>query len=260
MEPDVNIKLTLSYDGSGFHGFQKQKGGERTVQGELERALGALAGEAGETVGASRTDAGVHALGQCVSFRYAGPVPPDRVAAALNTLLPRDVTAAVSEAAPDDFHARFSTVAKTYCYVCVESPHVVPVFRGLALNLPRRLDRERVRDALGAFIGTHDFSAFANVSDTPRDPVKTIHAFELVERPPFLVFRVTGSGFLYRMVRNMAGAAIEAGAGRCDAERIRAALADRGRAPGIPTLPPQALYLVRVHYTENDVSQPVPFL
>lgn len=248
------IKLTLEYDGTGFHGFQKQpEGAVRTVQGELETALCTLAGRPVQVHGAGRTDAGVHALGQVASFEWSGCVPAERVAPALGPLLPPDLAATHSEAAPEGFHAQFSAVAKTYAYLCYAARHPAPLLRHRALHVPPAFDPERAAAALAPFTGTHDFSAFENAGSSPRDPVKTIHAFTLEMRPPFFVFLVTGTGFLYRQVRNMAGAAVEAGLGKTDAQGVARALESHDRSLGGPTLPAHGLYMVRVFYDPDSV-------
>ena len=249
----VNVKMIVQYDGSGFHGFQKQKGAVRTVQSELESALEELTGRAVEIKGAGRTDTGVHALGQVVSFRCGGPVPADRLAEALATRLPRDINTRTSEAVPGDFSARFSAVGKTYQYVFYPARRPVPFLRNTALNIPRGFDPALARQAADLFVGTHDFSGFQNSSDTPRDPVKTMHGCEVVEEGGFTIFRVTGSGFLYRMVRNMAGTLLEAGLGKISADRVAAALDSGDRALAGPTLPPCGLYLMRVYYDPENI-------
>lgn len=244
-----NIRVLLQYDGTDFHGFQKQQGGVRTVQGELEDALFNLLGEQEEIIGASRTDAGVHALGQVVNFKAShGVIPPDKVAAAAHRFLPSDISLVSSEGVPLDFHARYSAKSKEYLYVCYRSPHPIPFLRRNALEVHPDINIERMREASACFIGTHDFSAFRNESDTPVDPVKTIYSFDVEERDKFVLFRVKGSGFLYRMVRNMAGTLLEVGRGRWKSEYVREILLSCDRVAAGPTLPPHALYLLRVEY------------
>jgi tRNA pseudouridine38-40 synthase len=255
MHEQTIVKLTLQYDGTGFHGFQKQKhGAVRTVQQDLECALGGLAARPVEVQGAGRTDAGVHALGQVVSFAWSGALPPERVAPALGPLLPPDMAALESEAAPHDFHAQFSAVAKTYAYLCYPARRPAPLLRHRALHVPAAFDPALAEAALEPLVGTHDFSAFENAGSTPRDPVKTIHAFTLERRPPFFIFLVTGSGFLYRQVRNMVGAAVDAGLGRMGPQDITRALESRDRALAGPCLPAHGLYMVRVFYEPSLVS------
>ena len=248
MSGTATIKMTVQYDGSAYHGYQKQKGGIATVQSSLEEALGKLLGRPIEIVGASRTDAGVHALGQVVSFSVESNIPPDRMAPALSPLLPPTISAVHSERKPVGFNARFDAKAKTYHYLCYEAKHAVPFYRHYALNVPCNFDAAKAAAAMERFVGTHDFTAFENQGSSQRDSVKTISAFEIERFGPFIKFQVTGTGFLYKMVRNMVGAAIEAGLGRMTPEGIDGALRSGRRELAGPTLPPQGLYLIRVLY------------
>lgn len=246
----VNVHLTVQYDGSEFHGFQRQKG-VRTVQGELERGLGELLGEEIELSAASRTDAGVHALGQSAGFRCArGGVPPERIAPAAARFLPPDILIRGSREVPDDFHARFSAKGKEYLYLCYRSPHALPVLRRNALSVPGELDVEAMRKAAGSFVGTHDFTSFGNREAEERDPVKTIFGFGLAGWRGFVVFRVRGSGFLYRMVRAMVGTLLEVGGGSRGAGDVAGILKARDRGAAGRTVGPQGLYLMRVFYEE----------
>ncbi|MFH1538445.1 MAG: tRNA pseudouridine(38-40) synthase TruA [bacterium] len=247
----VNVHLVVQYDGSGFHGFQKQAG-VRTVQGELERGLGELLGQGVELSASSRTDAGVHAMGQSVSFRVArGGLPPERIAPAAARFLPEDILAVSSREAPPEFHARHSATGKEYMYLCYRSAHTtLPVLRRNALRVPEKLDVGAMRKGAGHFAGTHDFSSFAGKDDAERDPVKTIFGFGVSEWRRFIVFRVRGSGFLYRMVRAMVGTLLEVGAGSRGADGIPETLAARSRGAAGRTAGPEGLYLMRVFYEE----------
>lgn len=247
----ATVKMILQYDGADFHGFQKQKTGERTVQGEIEKALGELLGRETPTIGSSRTDARVHAVGQVVSFESYGPAPPEKLSFAVQRLLPRDLSAVSSSRERDGFNARTDAKGKTYVYACYRSTKPAPFLIKHALNIPRSFDPKLAAAAMERFVGTHDFSAYENQGSTKRDPVRTIEEFTIVETPPFVKFAVTGSGFLYKMVRNMCGAALEAGMGKTTPERVSEALKTGNRKLGGPTLPPQGLYLVRVYYSDD---------
>jgi len=242
------IKLTVSYDGFCFHGFQRQGSGHRTVQSELESALGELLGRETETFGASRTDAGVHALGQVVHFSAETGIPPERIAPSLRSYLPYDLSAVGSEEAAPDFHARFSATGKLYFYIVNRSKYPMPFLRHAALHVHGELDIGRMKEALKYFIGEHDFSAFRNLGSQPSDPVRAIDVFDLKENGPFLIFSVHGSAFLYRMVRNLVGTVIEVGRRRIEPEEISEIIAKKDRSMAGPTLPPQGLYLIRVDY------------
>lgn len=242
------MKLTIQYDGALFHGFQKQKDGTRTVQGDLEEALGKLTGAPAPTEGAGRTDAGVHALGQVVSFKTTTAIPPEKIAPALREHLPADIQAARSEQAGDDFSARFSARAKEYRYYLYNTDAPVPMLRNYALFEPGELDLDAMAAALRAMEGRRDFSALRNEGSSPSDPVKTLYRTEIGRRDCFLEIVVYGSGFLYKMVRNIVGAALEVGRGRRGPEWIGEVLESKDRKRAGRTVPPHGLYLYRVDY------------
>lgn len=243
-----NIKLSIRYDGTEFHGFQRQDGGVRTAQGEIEKALRSLLGEEIETAGAARTDAGVHALGQVVSFQTATNIPPDKIAPALRRLLPPDLQTVSSEEAAVDFNARFSAKGKEYNYIFCRTGASVPFLRNLALHVRSALDVEEMKKALAFLEGEHDFSAFRNEGSTPTKPVRTITSTSVTESGFLLIISVCGSGFLYKMVRNIAGMALEVGRGKLKAETVPEIIESRDRSLAGPTLPPHGLYLIRVDY------------
>lgn len=244
-----NIKLTVSYDGTDFHGFQRQDG-PRTVQGELDAAIRRLTGEDIAVVGASRTDAGVHALGQTVSFRTASTIPPDRFHLALAPELPADLAAVGACEVPDGFHARHSARAKEYRYVTYHAPRPLPFLRRGAYHLEKPLDLESIRQAAAGLLGKHDFTVFGNTGSSPSDPNKTLHEIEIIEHEIFVIFRIHGDSFLYKMVRNLVGGLIAVGAHRLEPAALAAALQTGRRPAAVVTLPPHGLYLIRVDYPD----------
>ncbi|MEW5945392.1 MAG: tRNA pseudouridine(38-40) synthase TruA [bacterium] len=246
----VNVRLVVQYDGTLFHGFQKQPG-VRTVQETLEEALRALLGEPVRVTGASRTDAGVHALGQSVNFTAAVPaIPPSRIAPALARFLPRDLAAVSSAEAPPDFNARFHARRKTYRYVCYRSLRPVPFLRNHALNVRPGTKTAPMRVGCAHVVGEHDFSAFRSRGgeDDDGSAVRTIYDFSIEEKDPFIVFTVEGSGFLYRMVRTMVGTLLEVGLGRRAPGDLKRIIESRERSSAGPAAPPHGLYLIRVEY------------
>ena len=245
---DVNVKMVIQYDGTRFCGFQRQKQGERTVQDTLEGALAELTGGPIKTDGAGRTDSGVHALGQVVSFRSGARVPAERIARALRRYLPDDLQAVSSEAVEADFHARFSAKGKEYQYTIYQAEAPIPTLRRYALYVPGRLDVDEMRRALSFMEGTRDFSALGNEGTSKGNPVKTIFSAQVEVKGRLIIFRVHGSGFLYRMVRNIVGTALEVGRGKESADWIPGLL-DRGdRSAAGPAIGPQGLCLMKVDY------------
>ena len=251
------FRLTIAYDGTDFHGWQRQEPpGEaplRTVQGALEEAVAVVVGSRVPVLGASRTDAGVHAAGQVAAFTADTSVPADRMALAINARLPRDVR--VLEATPADpaFDPISDCTSKCYRYTIVHAERglsAASVFdRRTTWSTWHALDASAMRAAAGALVGTHDFAAFAQVNHGRESTVRTVFGCT-VSAPADrrLVVEVAGSGFLYNMVRIIAGTLVEAGRGKVKPEDIRRALATGDRTATGPTLPPHGLRLEWVRY------------
>jgi tRNA pseudouridine38-40 synthase len=242
-------KLVLAYDGSEFHGWQVQPD-RVTVQGELRDALARVTGEDVLPQGSGRTDAGVHALGQVVSFALAAPIPEANLARALNRTLPASIRVLSASRTSSDFHARHSAVSKTYEYRIFRG-EICPPWQAryvYALNAP--LDIDAMQGAAARVCGEFDFTAFA-ASDTDRSPldnVRCLHASHWIEEPPLLLYRVQGNAFLHHMVRNLVGTFLEVGRGNLRDTKIPDILASRSRAQAGPTAPARGLFLVSVDY------------
>ena len=261
-------KIVLSYDGSPFHGWQVQPG-RATVQGTLAAALEKMTGERVLPQGSGRTDAGVHALGQVASFALGVEIPAENLWRALNRSLPQSIRVLTVEEVGADFHARHSAVRKSYEYRIferkveeVDEENACPPFVApYAWDCRWAVDVEAMKRTAAMLCGTHDFTSFAAVDPdrTQREsgeggpnPVKTIYVSEVVREDGLLRYRVTGSGFLHHMVRNIVGTLVEVGRGALQAEEVGRILAAKDRTAAGPTAPAQGLFLVAVEYGDGD--------
>jgi len=244
-----NIKLTLSYDGSFFQGWQAQASG-RTVQGVLEEALSRILGGSPKTVAAGRTDAGVHALGQVVNVRTDATIPTEALKRALNSLLPDDVVIRSAMDASDDFHARYLAKSKRYVYIIDASEDPSPFLSRYALKVDSRLDVPAMQQAALTFVGEHDFAAFMGAGSPVKSTIRRVSVSELVLKDTRLYYIIEGSGFLRHMVRNIVGTLLMVGRGSLAPEDILGIIQGRDRAKAGPTAPPQGLYLAAVNYEE----------
>ncbi len=276
-------KLTLSYDGTSFHGWQIQPG-LPTVQGTLASGIRRLTGEDVLPQGSGRTDAGVHALGQVASFSLTAPIPAANLQRALNRLLPGSIRILSAEEVDAPFHARHSAVRKTYEYrifPAAMNPRmgVTPDPEPRSASVPRicppmlapfvwdfrlPLDLERLNRAAMHIVGGHDFTSFAAAGkempgvvcgeplpgypETPPSPFRVIESSAWSWTGDLLIYRVTGSGFLHHMVRNLVGTFVQAGAGRTSPDAVPAILLARSRSAAGPTAPARGLFLVHVEY------------
>lgn len=249
----MKILLYLEYDGTDFHGYQRQND-QRTVQGELEKALYKLMKEEIQVSGSSRTDAGVHARSYPVSFETTTTIPPHKIAVALNQHLPRDCKAQESMLMPDDFDARFSAKGKTYSYHFLRRQNPSALYRNQAYLVRYDLDIEKMREASAAFIGLKDFSGFKTVGSTDPNPVKEMRDISIVENGEFLVIYITASGFLYNMARIIAGTLLDAGMGRVTKKDILEIFETGVRGKSM-VLPARGLYLEKVYYESSDEKE-----
>lgn len=241
------FKVTLEYDGTDFAGFQYQVG-QRSVQAEVERAVRKLTGQDVRVSGAGRTDAGVHALGQVVGFRCETRIPMERMALALNSALPADVSVSGVSEVDELFHVRFSARSRAYTYVILNRPLPSAVFRRYTMHCPRALDTAAMQSAAGHLLGTHDFRAWANSTDETNTTIR--HVIRCRVRPvrSFVLVQVEANAFLRGMVRNIVGTLVEVGAGRRAPYDIIRITESRDRAQAGPSAPARGLCLVRVRY------------
>ncbi len=244
-------RLVVEYDGTLFHGLQYQRE-ERTVVGELQVALGRLFDEPIALSAAGRTDAGVHASGQVVSFASERAFPVERLALALNANLPSDVTVRDAAIVADGFSARFDATARVYEYRILNRTAPSALARRYTHHVYLPIDVELMRAASRDLLGQHDFVAFCGVLPERGGTVRTIHAIDITRVRDEIVVRITGLGFLHRMVRISVGTLIEIATGRRAADDIRAILASRDRRRAGYTAPATGLTLVGVRYGDYD--------
>ena len=241
------LRLTLAYDGAGFHGWQVQPR-QPTVQGALLEVARAVLGADARVTGASRTDAGVHALRQVASLRTASRLPPDAVRAALNAGLPAAVRVLEARDAPAAFDARRSAAGKRYAYLIDAGAVASPLLARVAWHVPRPLDVGAMRASLHAVLGRHDFSAFCAAPGREADPVCRVRAAHVLARRSRIALLLSADRFLHHMVRNLVGSAVEVGRGARPPGWLGEVLAGRDRRRAGPTAPAHGLTLVRVLY------------
>lgn len=247
------IKLTVAYDGTDYCGWQVQKNG-LTVEEVLNKALSRLTGENITVTGASRTDAGVHAQGNVAVFDTDTQIPPERLIYALNTVLPEDVVAVKSEEVPAGWHPRRCVSVKTYEYRILNRELPDPVRRRDTYFVSFPLDLERMKAAAEYLKGTHDFKGFCSAQTSVKDTVRTIYDLDLWKEGDIITIRVRGNGFLYNMVRIIAGTLAGVGRGYFEPEEVKEMLESRDRTKSGVTAPPQGLTLIGIEY-ENAKNQ-----
>jgi tRNA pseudouridine38-40 synthase len=244
------IKIQLSYDGTDYHGWQVQPG-LPTIQGVLEQVIAQIEGRSVPVAGSGRTDAGVHAIGQVAAFSIENPIPVDNLRRAVNRLLPRDIRVLSAEEAELDFHPRFQAKRKTYEYRIFRGEICSPFERRYVCHHPYPLATDEMMAAAPLLEGEHDFTAFAASDDRDElelSKVRTIFCSRLTLEGDRLIYRVTGSGFLKHMVRNIVGVLLEVGKGNLDRAGFLARLQPGCAIPAGPTAPARGLFLESVEY------------
>jgi tRNA pseudouridine38-40 synthase len=245
-----NIKLLISYDGTEFSGWQRQPD-RRTVQQVLEEAIGRLTGVVPSTNASGRTDAGVHALGQVVHFYTASSHKPEVFVKALNATLPSDLRVKKAWDVPQSFHCTLDARAKLYRYVIDNNPIADPFQLRYSYHVYQRLDVAAMGRAAQALKGRHDFHSFETNWPNRTSSVRTITHIAACRMGDFVWIDVEADGFLYNMVRSIAGTLILVGLGRWPESKVLEALRAEDRREAGPTAPPQGLFLVRVRYAED---------
>jgi tRNA pseudouridine38-40 synthase len=245
---EVNkYKITIQYLGTKYHGWQIQRN-QATVQGVLKECLTTLAGKPITLVGASRTDSGVHALGQVAHFRFPTRRSISDLRKALNAILPQEIRVSRLERVPDNFHAQKSARKKLYEYRIYNGPVLPPFSYGRICHIVHPLDYARIQEGAGLLLGTHDFSGFAASTSTAKNRVREIYESRITKHGRYLIYRVEANGFLHHMVRNIVGTLLEMGLHKRPPADILRILESADRREAGVTAPPEGLYLVRIWY------------
>lgn len=243
-----NLLITLSFDGSRYHGWQVQENA-LSVQAVFQDALLSATGRREDIKACSRTDTGVHAREFCVSLRTESPIPPERLVAALNHYLPEDVAVHRCREVPADFHARYSCKGKEYVYEILNRPVRDPFLRGRALHYWYPIDEALLNRAAGYYLGAHDFTSFCTRDSREQgDLVRTVHRASVARTGDLVTFTVAADGFLYNMVRIMVGTLLRVQEGKFSPEDVPKIISARDRGRAGPTAPACGLYLNRVFY------------
>lgn len=244
------IKLTIAYDGTNYCGWQVQPNGI-TVEEVVNKALRKLTGEEISVIGASRTDSGVHALGNVAVFDTETSIPPERIAMALNQRLPDDIVIMKSEEVAADFHPRYCDCSKTYEYNIINTRLPVPTKRLTNYFVSYELNIENMRKAASYLVGEHDFVSFCNIRTDVENTVRTITKLEILTHEDEIKIRITGNGFLYNMVRIIVGTLIRVGRGFYEPEKVKEILEAKDRKAAGVTAPAHGLTLVGIDYESH---------
>lgn len=242
-----NIKLTIAYDGGKYHGWQIQQNAD-TIQARLKEAIRRVTGETVVPVGCGRTDAGVHAYQYVCNFKTNSMIPADRFPYALNTALPNDIVCSGACETSENFHSNSDAVRKCYVYRILNRTFPDPFLNGRVWHYKTPLDIQAMKQAAGAFVGTHDFVGFASAGFTVKTTVRTIYSLDVEKTGDEITIRVTGNGFLYNMVRIIVGTLVFAGIGKYKPEDMEGIIASGDRKRAGITAPAEGLYLWGVEY------------
>ena len=242
-----NIKLTIEYDGKEYHGWQKQPG-KLNIQGEIERAIKNVTGEEVELIASGRTDAGVHALGQVANFKTNSNIELEKIPIAINSQVKKSIRIQNAEEVDQNFHSRFNCKRKTYRYVIDNSKYGSAIYRNISYHLPVALNVEDMKKAIKYFEGEHDFKAFKSSGTSSKSSVRTIYKADVITEGTSIAIDLTGNGFLYNMVRIIAGTLVDVGMRKIKPDEIPDIIESKDRNRAGKTLPPHGLMLLHVEY------------
>ncbi len=242
-----NIKLTIEYDGTLYSGWQKQNNA-KTIQETIEKALSKILKAEVSITGSSRTDSGVHAKGMVANFFTDSRIPAEKFREAINTKLPDDIAIIKSEEVDLDFHARYLSKGKTYCYTIINRYEKVALYKNYSHHVREKLDLELMNKCCKMFIGKHDFSAFKTAGSSVKTSLRTISDLHIEKEDDFIKIYVTADGFLYNMVRIIVGTLIEVGQNKRSIETVKKAINSCNREDAGYCVPPNGLILEKVYY------------
>ena len=242
-----NIKLTIEYDGKDFNGWQKQPN-KLNIQGEIERAIENVTGEKVELIASGRTDAGVHALGQIANFKTNSNIEIEKIPIAINSQVKKSIRIQKAEEVDENFHSRFNCKKKTYRYIIDNSKYGSAIYRNISYHMHIKLNVEEMKKAIKYFEGEHDFKSFKSSGTSSKSSVRTIFKADIVTEGDSIAIDLTGNGFLYNMVRIIAGTLVDVGLGKIKADDIPKIIEAKDRTKAGKTLPPHGLMLLKVDY------------
>ena len=242
-----NIKLVIEYDGSGFNGWQKQPN-KLNIQGEIESVIENITKEKIELIASGRTDAGVHAIGQVANFKTNSNIPIEKIPIAINSQVKNSIRIKSAEEVDERFHSRYNCKRKTYRYIIDNSKYGSSIFRNMTYHMPIKLNINEMQRAVKYFEGEHDFKAFKSSGTSSKSSVRTIYEAKVIKKNEYIILELTGNGFLYNMVRIIAGTLVDVGLEKLKAKDIPVILEKKDRQKAGKTLPPQGLFLVKVEY------------
>ena len=242
-----NIKLTIEYDGKDFNGWQKQPD-KLNIQGEIERAIEIITGEKVNVIGSGRTDAGVNALNQVANFKIENEIPIEKIPYAINSQLKKSIRVKRAEVVDDRFNSRYNAKNKTYVYTINNSEQGSAIYRNMQYHYPIKLDENKMNEAAKYFIGEHDFKAFKASGTSSKSSVRIIYDAKVVRENELIKIILTGNGFLYNMVRIIAGTLVEVGEGKILPSDVKDIIESKERSKAGKTLPPTGLCLYNVEY------------
>lgn len=240
-------KMIVAYDGTNYSGFARQPHAV-TIQGLLEKALYQITKQEILTLGAGRTDKGVHARGQCVAFDLETKIPTFKLARALNSKLPPDIVVQSVEEVNNQFHPRFNAKRKTYRYSLLNTPVSNPFDYRYTLHYPYPIDIHKMQEAANYMIGEHDFKCFCAAGSTVKDTIRTIYSIELKREGPIVYMDICGNGFLYNMVRIIMGTLLYVNEDKISVSAIPKMILEKDRQKAGPTVPPQGLIMLHINY------------